>query len=198
MKRTLVAAVLFMLLLQSTVFGFDGLRKGFVVGGGLGVAATAKWSVDVPTNVVSNIPGGATEESNVGVGGHLVIGYAWDEQNMIVYESNGCAYTSDVFKDPNSADLDGKSAQSFGGASWYHYFGPLGKSFYTVVGAGIYAWKVTGYEMNDFGMAYIVGGGYEFAKHFQAGVYLSGGKTADSGIDFGHMHVNIVVTAVAY
>ncbi|MFH1894012.1 MAG: hypothetical protein ABIK83_15170 [Candidatus Zixiibacteriota bacterium] len=207
MKRTLVAAALYMLLLQSTVLGFDGLRKGFVVGGGLGVAATAKWSVDIPTNMISNIPGGATDESNVGVGGHFLIGYAWDEYNMIVYEGNGCAYTSDVFNDETSDDLNGKSAQSFGGATWYHYFGPLGKSFFSVVGVGAFAWKVKGYEMNDPGIAYIVGGGYEFAKHFQAGVYLSGGKTSDKitlpdgqteNIDFGHMHVNILVTAVAY
>jgi len=196
MRRTLIAATLLLLLLHCTVFGFNGMRTGLVVGGGVGVAPMARWSVDVPTGVVSNIPGGATDENNFGFGFHAFVGYAWDEYNMVVVEGNGCAYKSDVFN--ISSDYNGNSAQGFGGVAWYHYFGPLGKSFFSTVGAGLYGWKVKGYAMNDIGFGYLVGGGYEFHKNLQAGVYFSGGQTSDSGTDFGHMQINVLVTAIAH
>ena len=47
--RTVVSRLVFMvivltLLVASSSFGFDGNRKGFVLGGGLGIAPTAGWS----------------------------------------------------------------------------------------------------------------------------------------------------------
>jgi hypothetical protein len=196
MRRTLIAATLLLLMLHCTVFGFNGMRTGFVVGGGLGLAPMARWSVDVPAGGVLYTKDGVSSESNFGAGFHLFAGYAWDEYNMVVAEGNGCAYKSDAFN--VSSDLNGNAAQGFGGVAWYHYFGPLGQSFFSTVGVGGYGWKVKGYAMNDIGFGYLVGGGYEFHQYFQAGVYFSGGQTSDVGVDFGHMQITVLVTAVAH
>jgi len=170
--------------------GFDGLRKGFVLGGGLGFSPVAKWSVD------ESIPGFGTlkgDESKTGVGAQLLIGYAWDESNMIVWESNVTAYESE--------DWDETLGQGIGGASWYHYFGLPGKSAFTTVGLGVYIWDnsvLSDLEEIDPGFGLLFGGGYEFARHWQVGGYLSFGKTSWVILDFEHVHFNILVSGVAF
>lgn len=215
MKHILVIVALSLLLLQGSVLGFNGLRKGFVFGGGLGVAPMAKWSYDpnsVPDYIVINTPKGenVTDESNAGIGGHFLIGYAWDEQNMVVLEANGCYYSSDAF---DMSDLlpgySGQSLQLSSCYAWYHYFGPPGGSLFSMIGLGAYGWTVKGFDTNDPSVGYIVGAGYEFARHLQAGIYLSGGQTKETvysplrygltkDVNFGHMHINVLVTAIAY
>lgn len=191
MRRLLVCLLVVAVLIPATSSAFDGMRKGFVLGGGLGVAPMAKWSVESG--------GESFDESKVGFGLHVVIGYAWDEFNMIVYEGNIAGYTSDEFYNT----ITGQSltlAQGFNGASWYHYFGPQGKSFFTVVGGGFYIFDVEdASDAWDPGLGYLVGGGYEFARHFQIAGYLSGGQTSLLGVvDFGHTHLNVLVSAVAF
>ncbi len=108
MKKHLIATFI-IVLLASSAWSFDGNRKGFVLGGGLGFAPTAKWEID-----------GASifSESAPGLGINLLIGYAWNENNMIVYEGNAVGYKPKI----TNTDL----LQGFYGASWYHYFGSNG------------------------------------------------------------------------
>ncbi len=73
MKIISLWAVFLTLSIISTAYGFNGERKGFVLGGGLGLAPLIKTSTR--TDV----------DNNSGVGLNLLIGHAWDEQNMIVY-----------------------------------------------------------------------------------------------------------------
>ena len=93
MKKILVflAAVL---LLSTSSWAFNGVRKGFVLGGGLGFAPAAKWSVDDYYMGMQL----DTSETKAGVGLNLLVGYAWDEHNMIVYEGNVAGYKSDFFR----------------------------------------------------------------------------------------------------
>ena len=182
MKRLVLITLVAVLFMAATACAFDGMRKGFVLGGGLGLAATADWEFD--------FLGESFSEDGSGLGAHLVIGYAWDEQNMIVYEGNVASWNSDL--------LDEAIAQGFNGASWYHYFGPVGKSFFTVAGIGFYVFNVETYEDNDPGFALLLGGGYEFARHIQVAAYFSKGKTSDPIVDFDHTHFNILVSAVAF
>ena len=76
MKKFMCVLIALALALPVTSSAFDGNRKGFVLGGGLGVAPYAKWGIkDTPFST-----------SNVGAGGSLFLGYAWNEMNMMVWE----------------------------------------------------------------------------------------------------------------
>ena len=179
------------LFLAVTAHGFDGQRKGFVLGGGVGFSPYSMWSVTANGTVMGHSAVNGLDESKTGAGVQIIIGYAWDEYNMIVYEGNVTGYKSSML-------LDNNSAQGFSGVAYYRYFGPAGRAFFLTGGVGTYAWKVKEYEANDPGFGYIAGAGYEFIPHVQAGAYISGGKTSTDGADFGHTHVNIVITAVAF
>lgn len=180
-----LAIVMFVLLvaMATSVTAFNGQRKGFVLGGGLGFAPLVKWSTEVGPFEYS--------ESKAGVALHILIGYAWDEHNMIVYEGNAAGYTDDdVFDEPVS--------QGFDGAAWYHYYGVAGRSAFTAVGLGLYTFDAGDYEANDPSVGILIGGGYEFARHWQLGGYISFGKTTDSSLDFGHANMTVMVSTVAF
>jgi hypothetical protein len=182
--------------IASPTVAFDGNRKGFVLGGGLGFSPTATIKSD-PVTFNDPFLGPITfqiDESNSGVAVNFVIGYAWDEQNMIVYEGNIVGYS--LGSGPSKVDV----YQGFNGVSWYHYFGPVGKSGFITGGLGAYVFNVDDQDA-DMGGALQIGGGYEFARHWQFGAYLGFGKTGDpdfSDIDYKHMHLSIVVGGVAF
>ncbi len=88
--------------------------------------------------------------------------------------------------------------QGFNGAAWYHYYGQMGKSFFTAVGLGVYVFDVQDFDANDPGAGVLLGVGYEFARHWQTAVYVSAGKTTSAGVDFKHSHINVTVGAIAF
>ena len=183
MKRLILVSVILSILLAGSALGFDGDRKGFVLGGGLGIAPMAKWSVELGSDDY--------DEENTGLALHILIGGAIDEKNMIVYEGNATAYTTDI--------LDKTAAQSFNGAVWYHYFGNTGKSAFTAVGLGFYSFKVEDFDANDPGLGILLGGGYEFSKHWQFGAYLSFGKTTEASVfDYKHSQISLLISTVAF
>lgn len=189
MKRVLTTVFVLILSVASSTYGFDGARKGFVLGGGLGFAPSSSWKgsvIDASTLQIVK-----ADESKAGVGLNFIIGYGWDEQNMIVYEGNVTGWKSDLF-------VDQSISQGFNGASWYHYFGPTGHSAFTTAGLGVYIFDVEKYKANDYKGAIPLGGGYEFARHWQIGGYLGFGQSSDAGGDFDHAHFNILVSAVAF
>ena len=120
----------------------------------------------------------------------LIIGGAFDEKNMLVYEGNVIGYQSDLF--------DESIGQGFNGAAWYHYFSDPGKTPFTTLGLGLYYFKVGDFDATDPKIALLVGGGYEFAKHWQTGVYFSFGQTEESGVDFEHWHLNFMISGIAF
>jgi len=189
MKMRTIILTAMILGLVSSAFGFNGLRKGFVLGGGLGFAPTSSWKGDVIDASTLQIV--KADESKAGVGLNFIIGYAWDEQNMIVYEGNVTGWKSDLFGDQSIS-------QGYNGAAWYHYFGTPGRSAFTTAGLGFYVFDVENYDANDLGGAILLGAGYEFARHWQIGGYLGFGKTSDPGGDFEHAHFNILVSGVAF
>jgi len=181
MKFTRVLAVICLVIVMvSSASAFNGLRKGFVLGGGLGLAPAVRYSH------------GAFSNSNIGGSAHVFLGYAWGEHNMIVYESNAAG--------TQAGDAD--YGQGFAGPAWYHYFGPQGKAFFTAVGLGYTYFQLEGDEATDPGIGYMIGGGYEFARHFQVAMYLSCGKTTQDfwpvDIEIRHNNFNIIVSAVAF
>jgi len=192
MRRSVIAAVVLFLAVGSAS-AFDGQRKGFMLGGGIGFAPVASWDGE-PVPVLFT----EYDESKVAFAANVIIGYGWDEFNLIAFEGNITSYNSDLANDLTLT-------QGFGGVAWYHYFGPKGRSFFTTTGLGVYTFKGE-LEIEDFkvegeadpGFGWLVGAGYEFASHWQIGAYLSMGKTSDPGIDYDHTHFSILVGGIAF
>ena len=180
--KSLIISIL-LVILVSSAWGFNGERKGFVLGGGLGFAPLIKTS------------SGSNGNTKAGLGLNGLIGYAWDNHNMIVYEGNVSAF---IKKDSNLT-----IAQGFNGAVWYRYFGSTGKSAYTTAGIGLYNYRVDettdANDMgNDMGLAILIGGGFEFARHWQVGAYFSLGKTSEGSTDYNHSNLNLIISTVAF
>ncbi len=187
MKRTAAVTMLMAMIFVSSSAGFDNHRQGFVLGGGIGFAPFAKWSVE--DSFLGHTVFGA-DETRAGVGINILIGYAWDEKNMIVYEGNAAGYWSEY--------RDESIGQGFGGAAWYHYYGPKGKSGFTTAGLGLYSFDPEDRDANDAGFGVLLGGGYEFARHWQVGGYLSFGSSSYYGLDYRHSHFSVLVSGVAF
>ena len=194
MKKILPIFLLTLAGLSSSVFSFDGNRKGFVLGGGLGLAPAVTVSADLKETVTGDGQFSlyGLRDTRVGAAINFLVGYAWDDRNMIVLEGNGAAFE----------DSDVLVSQSFSGASWYHYFGPLGQSAFTAVGIGLYGIDTDKTDRADAGAGLLLGGGYEFARHWQVGGYLSFGATSLSeagvDIDLKHSTFSVVITAIAF
>lgn len=188
MKNVAIVAIFVGLLSSSSTSAFDGSRSGFVMGGGLGVAARAhyEWEYRYSNSVLS------LEENHTSAALHFMIGKGWGEQNMVVWEYNSTAYSPDEIP-------WGTGIQAFQGVCWYHYFGMTGHTYFSTVGAGFYYFQ-RDFEseayIEDYGL--LLGGGYEFAPHFQAGVYLALGRIEDKFFDFNHYHISLLLSAVAW
>jgi hypothetical protein len=186
-KRFLAALAVALVSSPFAAAAFDGNRKGIVLGGGMGLSPTARWSAELAS------------ECKFGVGVHFFAGYAWDEQNMVGYEKNGTVYHSKYY---NSDSLVGSgdllTAQGFQGASWYHYWEQPARALFTVVGLGFCEFdRGEGYH-SDPGGAYLLGTGYQFTRRLQAGLYYSAGRTSDAGHDFAHRHLSLLVSYFAF
>lgn len=76
MNRFTLYVLVGVAVLAAAANAFDGQRRGFVLGGGLGLGALA-------STTDRDYPG--VESKDGGLGVNLLIGYAWDERNMIVF-----------------------------------------------------------------------------------------------------------------
>jgi hypothetical protein len=181
MSRHLIAPLLLIgLLLPLTSHGFDGQRKGFVVGFGLGMAPVANWSQDEL----------GIDETESSYGIQFLAGYAWDDRNMLVYDGFGALR--------KSSNYDAYLLQNGERISWYHYFRPGAQGLYTMVGVGrMYLdSELCGVESSGWHISF--GGGYEFVKQVQVGAYYIGGWTGSGDRRFGHHLLALLVTVVAY
>jgi hypothetical protein len=186
MKRSAVFGAVLVLLVATGARAFDGQRKGFVLGGGVGFAPLASWQADIPV-FNATVP---ADEQKSGFGVQFIIGGAFDERNMLVYEGQVVGYNSDI--------AGWSVVQGFNGAAWYHYYGSTGRSFFTTVGLGLYYFKVEDFAGNDPGGALLLGIGFEFAKHWQLGLSLAVGRTTWGGVDIDHAHINLLISGIAF
>lgn len=176
MKRITTLVLVLFLLATSSAMAFDGVRKGFVLGGGLGFAPSIKTSI------------GNYSAKESGTGLNLFLGYAWDEFNMLVYEGNIGAYSIGTIT----------VIQGIDAVTWYHYYGPTGKSFFTAAGLGLYSYDEEGAPDVSGQMGILIGAGYEFSKHWQAGFYISSGKTKFLGAEIDHTTFSLLIGGVAF
>ena len=204
--RTVVSRLVFMvivltLLAAPSSFGFDGNRKGFVLGAGLGYAPTTGWSGKLqgyPSLIVRD-----RDEDKSGVGFNFLIGHGWDEKNMLVFEINMSRWKSDLLtiRETTGQLLRNSSIwQGYIGGAWYHYFGSVGRSLFTALGLGQYRF-ITIYSSafdQSAGTGILIGGGYEFARHWQFGTYLSTGFTTEKLGRWNYTDLKVLVSMVAF
>lgn len=162
---------------------FDGNRKGLVLGGGVGFSPKAEW------NWNDMFAG----ENKSGVGWEFLFGYAWNNKNILVAEYNGALFSSDFY----NQDV----ILLYAGPVWYHYFKEGSKGWYTAIGLWRYGISLVEDNKLANGWGGIVGGGYEFTKQVQVGIYYGAGKIKYCGSDDDRswcQHINLIITVVAY
>ena len=181
-KKLLPVLLLLLLAIPDSSFGFDGKRKGMIVGLGIGAAPIAHWSVT---------PSGP-DFDEIGLAGNGLIGYAWDNQNAVVYEGNGCIYKSSQLGD--AWVLQGLDA-----IRWYHYWGNRDRQAFTCVGIGLWVFDGQYSNINGNGFGYSAGIGYEISKKVQVGCYYNGGRTSnDYNLKTTQSVLTLLITVVAY
>lgn len=183
MRKIFILPVLLGSLLTTvTISAFDGQRSGFVIGGGLGFAPNIK------------ADDGITKQSEPGFGANFVIGFAWDNQNMLVWEGNMAG-----FEKNNNDVWQGSST-----ITWYHYFQPTTQTFFVAGGLGLYSyasttdWGWLWVDEHDQKAGYLIGAGYEFRRHWQMGLYYSFGETESDNIRFDHSNVSLLINVIAF
>lgn len=178
----LVAALASFLLLPMEGQGFDGNRKGLVAGFGVGIAPYSHFRI-------SQLRADVTE---LGYTGEFVLGYGWNDRNVIAYNSTGCLYTTD--------DLAHVTIfQRFVGIRWYHYCSGANRPYFVSLGVGVFFLGVKYDNVRGNGFGWNVGIGKELLKHAQAGFYVMGGRTSNKySVRANNVNAMFQVTLLAY
>ncbi len=101
-----------------------------------------------------------------------------------------------IVLDWNSAIPERHVSQHFYGIAWYRYYGPVGHSFFTSSALGLSS--INAYHYDGYGPGLLVGGGYEFGRHFQVEGCITGGRILTSNFDSNVIHLGVVLTAILY
>ncbi|HKK21186.1 MAG TPA: hypothetical protein VJ983_06920 [candidate division Zixibacteria bacterium] len=179
-----LASVLVTLALTSSVTAFDGQRKGFVLGGGIGFAPRVAWSVS------------SLNETKTAFAGQILIGYGWNRSNIIVWDINPTIFNSDLVNRLHGGAKN-RVGQVFDGIAWYHYFGENYRGVFATAAFGRYRFFYQS-AGDTQGPAIRVGAGYEIVKQIQLGMYFSTGRTSNSGYTYHREQLTILATGLLY
>jgi len=165
-KRSLILPIILCIhYLPADSWGFDGNRQGFVLGGGLGAGII---TYNTTTFAIFFNPS-YTDESHTEFSflTDLKIGYAYSEKNEL-FLSNKVTWFS------LSKQASTTSFHLLTSAAVAHYYKPASPSPFVMGGAGV---SVQNYPVGrDFrtaaGLGLFLGWGYEFARHYSAGLDL--------------------------
>lgn len=182
MTRHFAALLLLIgILLPVSSHAFDGQRKGFVLGFGVGYSPIMRLAID-------ESGAGRTEQ---GLSLAFPIGYAWNNRNMLIWEGAPNYYW---------VDLNGTSQgmQGVWTLRWYHYFSDQRQTTFTTIGLGKSRFALCNKPVNDAGLGVVAGGGYQLIPHIQAGLYIAVGFGSFEGESYTHTTISLLITAVAY
>jgi hypothetical protein len=177
------------------VDAFDGQRKGFILGGGLGLGSTDfEQSIDV--GPFSSVSGG---ESTFSFQTNFKIGYAPSEQMEIYYFSHQAFFGMENILRNNVTIASG-----VGGAGVTYFFKTQVPSFFIAGGIGMAMWALP-FESNAdtwTGFGLTASGGYEFSRHvsFEVGITYGEPSLRVLGVDFTTKATTIraTINALAY
>lgn len=182
MKQRFILALAFVLL-AATLFSFDGKRKGFILGFGIGISSLS---------YKQTLEGGGESITSPTVDEtpfvtDFKIGYAPDNKLEIYYSSKVAWFSMTNIYDANVNIADGIGTFS---ASYFlssklktTQWAP---SPFVSAGFGFSAWSTPNVDNSTSwtGTGFFVGGGYEFAKHFRAELnfFMNNPSHTESGI----------------
>jgi len=200
MTAMVIVFVAIALLFPSVSQAFDGQRKGFILGGGVGVGGT-KFKQE--SNVLGPYGGSTIAESDwenkTAFVTNFKIGYAFDERWQLYWSQRGS-----WFEMRNVYSSDVTIMNGVGGAGVTYYFRPTSPSWFLNGTLGISTWALP-FESNSdtwvgFGIAF--GGGYEFSRFWSVDLTLSSGEpTYDYGVfelKTKANSINITINYLAY
>jgi hypothetical protein len=191
MSRWITVSILFTLLLaSSSASAFDGLRQGFVLGGGLGLGVTS---------AQQELSGGPLTISGDREGfGALAttfkIGLGLNERTLLIYQQN-----QNWFNMENALGSDVTIASGAGVIAVNHYLSEEG-SVYLVGGLGVGTWALPFEDgaSSGVGGALLLGMGINFNPHWSVEFNLSFGNPSDSdaGVTLDTNTANISATVM--
>jgi hypothetical protein len=172
-SRFLAAFTILVLLTLTTAtsFAFDGQRKGFVVGAGLGPGISS-FTQDLTLAGQT----GSASDSKFGLATDFRMGYGVNDRIVIFYNNR-----VNWFGIRNANDEEVTIADGVGCVSAQYFFAPGPVSWFVSGGLGYSAWS-TPFEKNarnSFGFGLFGGGGYQFSQAWGAEVSVSYGDPSD-------------------
>lgn len=194
-----ILIIFILLFLTVTVSAFDGKRKGFILGGGIGpgfTSFTQELSFWDPFFGYTKIK--SDRENKAALMTDFKIGYAPTDFWEIYYTSKVSWFGLE------SVSGDVTIANGLGALGATYYFKPEAPSLFVAGGIGISTWSAPFESGSDtwIGFGLFAGAGYEFARHFNVELDLLWGKPGDSefGIDVSTnaLSVRVTVNALAY
>jgi len=182
MFKLMAVSAFFLISLSDLSLSFDGNREGLVLGGGLGIGPSTKLKID-----------DEYDKNELGLAANLLLGYAWDNNNILSLEYNANHFWPEAFGSDTAVSV-------FISPVWYHYYGNESQSLFSAAGLGLHGTGIMGYG-SARGFGFLIGGGYEVRKHFQVGIYYSGGNVTSLGSSGSATYIyrtNVIFTIVLY
>ena len=152
----------------SSAVAWDGQRKGFTLGIGVGGGVTSY------TQKVVTLK--SDQETEFGVQADFKIGYAPSNQVNIFYTCK-----ESWFGMKNLRDEHVTIGSSVTAAAVTYYMSPEVSSWFVTGGLGLAGWstRLESDARTYYGIGLIVGGGYEFSRHWYVEADLTWGQTSD-------------------
>jgi hypothetical protein len=202
----LILMVLIMLFLISNAYAFDGKRKGFFLGGGLGPGFTSfKETITYSGWFDGESSESSDWESKFGLMTNFKIGYAPSDVVEIHYTNKISWFASKVYFFGESMGEDVTMASGLSALGVTYYFKPEAPSPFIAGGVGLSTLSLPFESHSEikFGGGLFAGGGYEFTRHFSVELDLIWGKVSDLalfgiGSSTNVLSVTLTVNALAY
>lgn len=194
--RNVVVVVVLVAAMSVSALAFDGQRKGFILGGGVGFGMTSF------TQTVEGYGQSVTSdrENKGAFMTNFKIGWGASEQLEIYYTQK-----SSFFGITNALDENVTILNAVGGVGVSYSLNLSAPTPFFTGGIGLATWSLP-FEDNApdtwTGFGFYVGAGYEFARHYSGELDLVYGNPGDSqgGLDASSsaLSVRLTINALAY
>jgi hypothetical protein len=191
------------LFLVANANAFNGKRKGFIIGGGLGAGFTT--FKETVTSDWLGILEESQRENKFALATNFKIGYAPSDFLEIFFTVKDSWFSSKVYFFGESAGEDVIMASGFWGPGVTYYFNPEAPSYFITGGVGVSTLSLPFESHSEikFGGGVYAGAGYEFRDHFYVELDLGYGKPSSLslfgiGSSTNVMSVMLTINALAY
>ena len=181
MYKSLAYLTAALILCTAGASAFDGNRRGFALGAGLGYA---------PVTVFDDNSANISEQDDA-MAQLTLIGWGIDSRNVISFGGVWSGYN------PERQDISGIE-QGLVGLTWDHYFDSTAPSWFAGLMIGRFWSNVRHVQEERYGLGVSLSAGYEPVRHLRVGLYLYGSRTSDRGSSVYHGVLSVIVSATAF